>query len=98
MRLTLATALLASALTACVTEQGPPPALDPSTPMTTRHLNTSMDCSEWQRNPDGSWTAAKDVTLATPNGQTTVASGTSFRPGSYLMGVDVAYALKRECV
>ncbi|HZP12215.1 MAG TPA: hypothetical protein VFB36_07320 [Nevskiaceae bacterium] len=87
---------LFAALTACVTEEGPPPR-NPGEPMTSRHLNTSMECSEWQRNADGSWTAVKDVVIAAPNGPAPVASGTSFRQGSYYEGVDVAYALRQEC-
>ena len=113
MRATIATLLLAIFATACVTEEGPPPtAMDggsaargrmpelprnPGEPMTSRHLNTSMECGEWQRNADGSWTAAKDVVLATPNGPAPVAGGTSFREGSFYEGVDVAYALRQEC-
>src|SRR5438309_1017509 len=88
--------LCVAALAACVSEDGPPP-LDPSTPMTTRHLNTSLDCADFHRNADGTWTATKDVTITSPNGPATLASGTSFREGSYVMGVDVAFALKREC-
>jgi hypothetical protein len=65
--------------------------------MTSRRLNTSLDCADFHRNGGGSWTSTQDVTLATPNGPTTVPAGTTFSVGSYLMGVDVADALNREC-
>jgi hypothetical protein len=93
---TASTLVAAMLLAACAAEQGPPPR-DPGEPMTSRHLNTSMECAEWQRNADGTWTAIKDVPLATPNGPTEIPAGTSVREGTYTMGVDVAYALKREC-
>ena len=95
MRTTLATFLI-SLLAACATEYGPP--RDPGEPMTSRHLNTSMECSEWRHNADGSWTTVKDVPLATPNGgPIQLPAGTSVREGTFIHGVDVGYALKVEC-
>jgi hypothetical protein len=96
-RLAPALALTTALLAACATEAPSPPVLDPSTPMSTRHLNTSLECGDFQRNADGTWTSIHDVTLASPNGPVPVASGTSFREGSFFMGVDVAWALKQEC-
>jgi hypothetical protein len=97
MRIAINSALVVTALLSGCASEGPPPALEPGTPMSSRHLNTSLDCADFRRNGGGSWTSTKDVTLTTPNGPTAVPAGTTFSVGSYLMGVDVAYALDREC-
>jgi hypothetical protein len=83
------------ALAGCAAEG--PPVLDPSTPMTTRTLNTSLDCADFQQNADGSWSPVHDVIVATPNGPVTAHPDTQFREGGYFMGRDVGWALNRDC-
>jgi hypothetical protein len=47
----------------------------------------------FKRNPDGSWTCVAESTIEGPNGCTKVTPGTTFDPGSKLMGVDLAALL-----
>ena len=94
-RLVLASSLL---LGACASEDVTPPPIDPNTPMTIRTLNTSLNCADFERKPDGSWSPVRDTKVIGPNGPYTVGPTENFRAGEYNQGVDVAYGLNRLCL
>jgi len=56
-------------------------------------------CSAFQKNPDGSWTSVKSVTITSPQGggQIQIRSGMTFRGGVLFMGLDLAKYLDQIC-
>ncbi len=48
----------------------------------------------FKRNPDGSWTCVRNVTLEGPGGRLQVTAGASFYRGMVYMGVDLASYLE----
>ena len=46
--------------------------------------------SSFWRNADGSWICTEPVTIHHPHGRMQVAPGTTFKPGKFFMGVDLA--------
>jgi len=57
----------------------------------------TIPCNAFQKNPDGSWSPTRQVTISGPNGQGTMNPGVSFRPGVAFMGIDMATALEQQC-
>lgn len=54
-------------------------------------------CSAFQRNPNGSWTSIKSVTINGPNGQIQISPGMTFIRGVLFMGLDLAAWLDENC-
>jgi hypothetical protein len=52
-----------------------------------------LTCSDFVRNPDGSWSPVRVITL---NG-VTMGPGVAFSPGVAFGGVDLATILNRQC-
>ena len=53
----------------------------------------TLNCSDFKKNPDGSWSPVRPVTL---NG-VTMGPGVSFNPGVSFGGVDLASILNKQC-
>ena len=49
-----------------------------------------------RQNADGSWTCLAPVTIEHPTGRVQLAPGTTLRPGSLFMGVELAEWLERN--
>jgi hypothetical protein len=54
-------------------------------------------CKDFQRNPDGSWSPTRPVTIQDQNGGQILGPGMSFHPGVLFMGVDLAATLDQQC-
>jgi hypothetical protein len=54
---------------------------------------TTVNCADFTRNPDGSWSPVKPVQL----GGITMGPGVRFTPGVLFGGVDLASALNQHC-
>ena len=55
-------------------------------------------CNLFGENSDGSWSPKTPVTMNGPNGQVSMLPGTSFRPGTLLLGrLDLGAVLERQC-
>ncbi len=84
-------------LAACASEVSYDPGPPPPGGYTTRKLNTSLECGDFQRNADGSWSTVRETIVASLHGPYTVGPGRVFKPGESFMGVDVAAGLRQEC-
>ncbi len=56
-----------------------------------------IPCEAFRKNPDGSWTCIKPVTISGPNGTVKLGAGMTFSPGVAFMGVDLAKLLEEHC-
>lgn len=54
-------------------------------------------CEAFRRNPDGSWTSVKPVTVETPSIKLQVAPGQTFNRGAFLGGIDIVDRLEKNC-
>jgi hypothetical protein len=55
-------------------------------------------CNLFAEKSDGSWSPNRPVTMNGPNGQVSMLPGTSFRPGTLLLGrLDLGALLDRQC-
>ncbi len=54
-------------------------------------------CDAFQKNPDGTWTCIKPVTVQTPMGELKFLPGMTFRKGAQYDGIDVATLLDQKC-
>ena len=54
-------------------------------------------CNAFRRNPDGSWTCLRPVTIKGPHGEVSIGPGASFQPGTQMMGLDVGAWLNANC-
>jgi hypothetical protein len=57
----------------------------------------TFPCDAFEKNADGLWTPAREVTFRGPNGQFTMRPGVSFRPDVTCSGMDMAAVLERLC-
>ena len=57
----------------------------------------TLNCIDFHRNPDGSWSTVRTVTITTRSGQVTLKPGISLRPGISFSDVDVAAQLDTQC-
>jgi hypothetical protein len=57
----------------------------------------TFPCDAFEKNADGSWTPAREVTFRGPHGQFTMRPGVSFRPDVTCSGMDMAAVLERLC-
>lgn len=53
----------------------------------------SFSCADFVRNPNGSWSPVRPVTI----GSVTMGPGVSFNPGMLIGGVDIAAWLNANC-
>ncbi len=57
-----------------------------------------IPCDAFKKNPDGSWSSIKPVTISGPTGGSIkIGSGITFRKGVQFMGVDLAALLDANC-
>lgn len=56
-----------------------------------------LRCADFQRNPDGSWTAKRETPVALPGGTPTIHANTVLPANGTYMGVQFGYVLDREC-
>jgi len=56
-----------------------------------------LPCEAFRKNPDGSWTTTKQVTIEGPSGKVVLAPGQTFREGAQFMGLDLASLLNEQC-
>jgi len=70
-----------------------PPAAGPAP------LSKSFPCDAFVKNPDGAWSATRDVNIVMPNGGDvlTIGPAVSFRVGGTIRGFDVAAHLEQQC-
>lgn len=54
-------------------------------------------CDAFRRNPDGSWTSIKAVTIKGPAGEIQIGPGMTFTKGVQFMGVNLAEWLDEHC-
>jgi len=54
-------------------------------------------CSQFRKNPDGSWTSIDAVFIEGPNGKINVGPGMTFRQGALFLGLDLAAWLDSNC-
>ena len=59
--------------------------------------NQWLRCADYQRNPDGSWTARRDAMVALPGGNVTIRANTAFPASGTYMGVRFGYLLDEQC-
>ncbi len=50
----------------------------------------------FKKNPDGSWSCVKQVTIKGPSGEIRIGPGMSFREGVQFMGIDLAALLNQQ--
>lgn len=60
-------------------------------------MQQQIPCDAFQKNPDGSWTCIKPVTISGPTGQIQIGPGMTFNRGVQFMGVDLAELLDKYC-
>ena len=57
----------------------------------------NVPCGAFRRNPFGSWSARRAVTVHGPAGPISVRRGRTFKPGEYYNRLDLAVLLERNC-
>jgi hypothetical protein len=58
---------------------------------------SSFNCSDFHRNPDGSWISVRDVTISGPSGSASYHPYAFFPPHVAFVGLDVADILEQQC-
>lgn len=56
-----------------------------------------LNCADYQRNPDGSWTPVRQVTINYPNGIVVLGTNVSFPAHGTYMGLELAPMLDQQC-
>ena len=56
-----------------------------------------IPCDAFKKNPDGSWTTVKAVTITGSTGQIQIAPGQTFKKKVLFMGVDLVALLEANC-
>jgi hypothetical protein len=56
-----------------------------------------LDCADFQKIADGSWTPIRQIEIPGPRGNVHVGPGTALHPGVPLMGIDFATLLDAKC-
>jgi hypothetical protein len=57
----------------------------------------SLTCSDFQRNPDGAWTPAHEITLRRQGLIVTLKPGEVFGAGTTIIGLPLADMLDKQC-
>jgi hypothetical protein len=70
---------------------------DTSFPPPAYARRTGVECADFQRRPDASWSAVQSVTFPGPNGPVVIDAGATFRPGQIAGGYDLGAMLQRAC-
>ncbi len=60
-------------------------------------MNQRIPCEAFKKNPDGSWTCIKPVTIKGVIGEIQIGVGKTFTRGMQYMGVDLAELLDKYC-
>jgi hypothetical protein len=58
----------------------------------------SLNCSDFHRNPEGTWTAVRPVTISGPSGSASFGAYAFFPPGAKFVGLDVGNTLEDKCL
>lgn len=82
---TIASAQPASAPSTTPMSQKPPPA-------------NTLKCSDFHRNPEGTWNAVRPVTITGPSGSQSFREYAFFPPGAMFVGLDVGGTLEDKCL
>jgi hypothetical protein len=57
-----------------------------------------LDCADFQRNPDGSWSPLRQMTIPNLNGgRVSMGPSVTFKEGTKFVGVDLGSILNRQC-
>lgn len=56
-----------------------------------------LNCSQFTRNPDGSWSVKQPLELFSDNGRVRIMPGPPFKPGQSFGGLDIAQMLEEQC-
>jgi len=57
-----------------------------------------FNCADFQRNPDGSWSPVRQMTILNDNGgRVSMVPGVTFKEGTKFVGVDYGAILNRQC-
>ena len=58
-----------------------------------------LSCSDFQRNPDGSWVTTRQINVSGPGGdQMLIGAGRQVTKGQmFIFGLDLAAILERQC-
>lgn len=95
--LILAAALAALPSLAFAQAAAPAPAA-PAAPVQAASTDVyDMACSNFHHNADGSWNAAKPMTLQPAAGPIALKPSFKFKPGTLFAGFDLAAALDKSC-
>lgn len=58
---------------------------------------TELNCSQFTRHPDGSWSVKQPLELFSDNGRVRIMPGPPFKPGLSFGGLDIAGMLEEQC-
>ncbi|SFK63996.1 hypothetical protein [Methylorubrum salsuginis] len=58
---------------------------------------TELNCAQFTRNPDGSWSVKQPLELFSDNGRVRIMPGPPFKPGMSFGGLDIARMLEEQC-
>ena len=56
-----------------------------------------LNCSQFTRNPDGSWSVKQPLELFSDAGRVRISPGPPFKPGLSFGGLDIARMLEEQC-
>ena len=56
-----------------------------------------FDCSKWQKNDDGSWSAKEPIEIGGPAGRLDYMPGEIYKEGDSKNGLDIAKLLNANC-
>ena len=56
-----------------------------------------IPCEAFKKNPNGSWTCIKPVTIKGPKGEIGIGVGMTFTRGVSFMGINLAELLDKDC-
>ena len=60
--------------------------------------STGLNCQDFRKNNDGSWSPIRPVSIQLPSGgNVVVGPGVTLRPGGQFMGFDLATVLNAQC-
>ena len=61
-------------------------------------MQQQIPCDAFRKNPDGSWTCIKPVSIRSSTGQIEIGTGMTFTKGVQFMGINLAELLDESCI
>lgn len=56
-----------------------------------------LPCDAFKKNPDGSWSTIKPITIKSDMGEVKLSAGQTFRQGVLFMNLDLVALLNQHC-